>query len=550
MLASLMIKNYAIIDSLEINWPDGLIAITGETGAGKSIMIGALQFVLGARADNKVLRNPDEKCIVEVTFTELEQVKSKIKDLLDGENPDQLIIRREILPNGKSRSFLNDSPVLVSQLNLLAPHLINIHQQFDHLDILEEEIQMDILDNFTGSKDLLTNYQSKYKSYKSLLAQKKQLLESQQKSQSEMDFLQFQLNELEQASLKPNEYAVLEEELNLATKSGEILKNAGSVAQILNDEKGISEQLLQCLQLLKPVRINPILNESYERLDQLRTEIKDIGDELERLNEHTEMSPEKINQMQDRLDLINRLLKKHRLQTDHELIELMEQTGSKIQSFTDLEDQIIDCEKQIKSVSNELKKLSESLTDKRKSKTSELEKAAVRLLQLLGMEFAQFKIELKESPDFTENGKDQIDFLFSANKGSTVKPIKNQASGGELSRLNLVLKSLVAKKSQLPTMIFDEIDTGVSGQVALQMGNILKEMSSNQQLITITHSAQVASRAAHHFYVFKDSSKSITNTRMKKIEKEDRTIEIAKMLSGDPPTDSALKNASELIALN
>ncbi|MBK7303873.1 MAG: DNA repair protein RecN [Saprospiraceae bacterium] len=545
-----MIKNYAIIDSLEINWPDGLIAITGETGAGKSIMIGALQFVLGARADNKVLRNPDEKCIVEVTFTELEQVKSKIKDLLDGENPDQLIIRREILPNGKSRSFLNDSPVLVSQLNLLAPHLINIHQQFDHLDILEEEIQMDILDNFTGSKDLLTNYQSKYKSYKSLLNQKKQLLESQQKSQSEMDFLQFQLNELEQASLKPNEYAVLEEELNLATKSGEILKNAGSVAQILNDEKGISEQLLQCLQLLKPVRINPILNESYERLDQLRTEIKDIGDELERLNEHTEMSPEKINQMQDRLDLINRLLKKHRLQTDHELIELMEQTGSKIQSFTDLEDQIIDCEKQIKSVSNELKKLSESLTDKRKSKTSELEKAAVRLLQLLGMEFAQFKIELKESPDFTENGKDQIDFLFSANKGSTVKPIKNQASGGELSRLNLVLKSLVAKKSQLPTMIFDEIDTGVSGQVALQMGNILKEMSSNQQLITITHSAQVASRAAHHFYVFKDSSKSITNTRMKKIEKEDRTIEIAKMLSGDPPTDSALKNASELIALN
>ena len=550
MLASLMIKNYAIIDSLEINWPDGLIAITGETGAGKSIMIGALQFVLGARADNKVLRNPDEKCIVEVTFTELEQVKSKIKDLLDGENPDQLIIRREILPNGKSRSFLNDSPVLVSQLNLLAPHLINIHQQFDHLDILEEEIQMDILDNFTGSKDLLTNYQSKYKSYKSLLAQKKQLLESQQKSQSEMDFLQFQLNELEQASLKPNEYAVLEEELNLATKSGEILKNAGSVAQILNDEKGISEQLLQCLQLLKPVRINPILNESYERLDQLRTEIKDIGDELERLNEHTEMSPEKINQMQDRLDLINRLLKKHRLQTDHELIELMEQTGSKIQSFTDLEDQIIECEKQIKSGSNELKKLSESLTDKRKSKTSELEKAAVRLLQLLGMEFAQFKIELKESPDFTENGKDQIDFLFSANKGSTVKPIKNQASGGELSRLNLVLKSLVAKKSQLPTMIFDEIDTGVSGQVALQMGNILKEMSSNQQLLTITHSAQVASRAAHHFYVFKDSSKSITNTRMKKIEKEDRTIEIAKMLSGDPPTDSALKNASELIALN
>ncbi|MBK9962755.1 MAG: DNA repair protein RecN [Saprospiraceae bacterium] len=550
MLASLMIKNYAIIDSLEINWPDGLIAITGETGAGKSIMIGALQFVLGARADNKVLRNPDEKCIVEVTFTELEQVKSKIKDLLDGENPDQLIIRREILPNGKSRSFLNDSPVLVSQLNLLAPHLINIHQQFDHLDILEEEIQMDILDNFTGSKDLLTNYQSKYKSYKSLLNQKKQLLESQQKSQSEMDFLQFQLNELEQANLKPNEYAVLEEELNLATKSGEILKNAGSVAQILNDEKGISEQLLQCLQLLKPVRINPILNESYERLDQLRTEIKDIGDELERLNEHTEMSPEKINQMQDRLDLINRLLKKHRLQTDHELIELMEQTGRKIQSFTDLEDQIIDCEKQIKSVSNELKKLSESLTEKRKSKTSELEKAAVRLLQLLGMEFAQFKIELKESPDFTENGKDQIDFLFSANKGSTVKPIKNQASGGELSRLNLVLKSLVAKKSQLPTMIFDEIDTGVSGQVALQMGNILKEMSSNQQLITITHSAQVASRAAHHFYVFKDSSKSITNTRMKKIEKEDRTIEIAKMLSGDPPTDSALKNASELIALN
>ncbi len=253
MLASLLIKNYAIIDALEIHWPGGLIAITGETGAGKSIMIGALQFVLGARADNKVLRNPEEKCIVEVTFNELDLIKPKIFDLLDGENPDQIIIRREILPNGKSRSFLNDSPILVSQLNLLAPYLINIHQQFDHLDILEEDVQMDILDNFTGCKDLLANYQTIYKSYKTLQIQKKQLLESQQKSQAEMDFLQFQLSELEQANLKPNEYAVLEEELSLATKSGEVIKNAGQVAQILNEEKGISEQLLQCLQLLKPV---------------------------------------------------------------------------------------------------------------------------------------------------------------------------------------------------------------------------------------------------------------------------------------------------------
>lgn len=550
MLASLLIKNYAIIDALEIHWPGGLIAITGETGAGKSIMIGALQFVLGARADNKVLRNPEEKCIVEVTFNELDLIKPKIFDLLDGENPDQIIIRREILPNGKSRSFLNDSPVLVSQLNLLAPYLINIHQQFDHLDILEEDVQMDILDNFTGCKDLLAIYQTIYKSYKTLQIQKKQLLESQQKSQAEMDFLQFQLSELEQANLKPNEYAVLEEELSLATKSGEVIKNAGQVAQILNEEKGISEQLLQCLQLLKPVRINPILNESYERIDQLRTEIKDIGDELERLNEHTEMSPEQINQMQERLDLINRLLKKHRLQTDHELMELMAQTRSKIQSFTDLEDQIIDCENQIKLVTEDLKKSSQALSAKRKSKISELEKSATDLLRSLGMEFAQFKIELNAKQEFTESGIDEIDFLFSANKGSSAKPIKNQASGGELSRLNLVLKSLVARKSQLATMIFDEIDTGVSGQVALQMGNILKDMSGNQQIITITHSAQVASRAAHHFYVYKDSSKTITNTRMKKIEKQDRTIEIAKMLSGDPPTDSALKNASELIALN
>ncbi len=549
MLTQLHIKNYAIIDSLDIQWPSDFIAITGETGAGKSIMIGALQFVLGARTDAKVLRNAEEKCVVEVCFDIPLSLQEKITASIDIDDPKQIIIRREILPNGKSRTFINDTPALVTDINQIAPMLISIHQQFDHLDIIDPLFQLTSLDAFAELQTEVKKYQTQFKQYEQLKRNKKELQELHIKAQQEQDFLQFQWEELQQIDLKENEFGTLEEELKIASKSEEILNQTNHASTILNNEKGVLDSVQDILQLLRSVRINPIVNTLYDRLELIQTEIKDIALELESISEHIDTDPKKLLALQQRFDLIIRLMKKHRVQSDHELIQFKQEIESKLNSISHGEDQINQLDLEIKTLHQDLMSHALSISKTRKQKSLELVKRTSPLLRLLGMEFAQFDIKFEETAELNQLGIDAIEFQFTSNKGSSPKALKNQASGGEISRLNLVIKSLVAQKAELPTMIFDEIDTGVSGQVALQMGNILRDMSVHHQVITITHSPQVASRAKHHFFVYKDSTSKLTNTKLKKLEAEERYVEIAKMLSGDPPSSAALINAKELIQL-
>lgn len=549
MLTQLHIKNYAIIDTLDIQWPSDFIAITGETGAGKSIMIGALQFVLGARTDAKVLRNAEEKCVVEVCFDIPLSLQEKITASIDIDDPKQIIIRREILPNGKSRTFINDTPALVTDINQIAPLLISIHQQFDHLDIIDPLFQLTSLDAFAELQTEVKKYQTQFKQYEQLKRNKKELQELHIKAQQEQDFLQFQWEELQQIDLKENEFGTLEEELKIASKSEEILNQTNHASTILNNEKGVIDSVQDILQLLRSVRINPIVNTLYDRLELIQTEIKDIALELESISEHIDTDPKKLLALQQRFDLIIRLMKKHRVQSDHELIQFKQEIESKLNSISHGEDQINQLDLEIKTLHQDLLSHALSISKTRKQKSLELVKHTSPLLRLLGMEFAQFDIKFDTSTELNQLGIDAIEFQFTSNKGSSPKALKNQASGGEISRLNLVIKSLVAQKAELPTMIFDEIDTGVSGQVALQMGNILRDMSVHHQVITITHSPQVASRAKHHFFVYKDSTSKLTNTKLKKLEAEERYVEIAKMLSGDPPSSAALINAKELIQL-
>lgn len=549
MLTQLHIKNYAIIDTLDIQWPSDFIAITGETGAGKSIMIGALQFVLGARTDVKVLRNAEEKCVVEVCFDIPLSLQEKITASIDIDDPKQIIIRREILPNGKSRTFINDTPALVTDINQIAPLLISIHQQFDHLDIIDPLFQLTSLDAFAELQTEVKKYQTQFKQYEQLKRNKKEIQELHIKAQQEQDFLQFQWEELQQIDLKENEFGTLEEELKIASKSEEILNQTNHASTILNNEKGVIDSVQDILQLLRSVRINPIVNTLYDRLELIQTEIKDIALELESISEHIDTDPKKLLALQQRFDLIIRLMKKHRVQSDHELIQFKQEIESKLNSISHGEDQINQLDLEIKTLHQDLMSHALSISKTRKQKSLELVKRTSPLLRLLGMEFAQFDIKFEETAELNQLGIDAIEFQFTSNKGSSPKALKNQASGGEISRLNLVIKSLVAQKAELPTMIFDEIDTGVSGQVALQMGNILRDMSAHHQVITITHSPQVASRAKHHFFVYKDSTSKLTNTKLKKLEAEERYVEIAKMLSGDPPSSAALINAKELIQL-
>ncbi len=549
MLRSLQIRNYAIIDQLEIDWKKDFTVITGETGAGKSIIIGALQLVLGSRSDVKILRNPDEKCLVEVLFQCTPSVQNMLREKLDIEMDEELIIRREILPSGKSRSFINDSPALLSDILQIAPLLLSIHQQFDHLDFFDKNYQLAVLDSFAGLTEHTLKYKKNFKDYQDLLFQKKEIEEKIKQGLIEKEFVEFQFNELDSANLNENELVKLEEELNTVSKSEEIKSNASQSFDLIQKEAGILDQIQISLNLIRNIRINETMKSLYDRLDQLKTELKDISRELEQVADQTEFSPEKIATVNQRIDLLNRLLKKHRVSTDSELIAIRNELQNKLDLITTSDASLEQLNHRIEESKKNLLKEAAQISRERIAKSAELIQKTNQLLLQLGMEFAKFNIQLTETDELKETGKDQIEFLFSANKGSTLRPIKDQASGGELARFNLAIKSQVAQKNEAGCLIFDEIDTGVSGQIALQMGNILKQMSSHQQVICITHSPQVASRANHHYYVYKEHLGKKTNTNIKSLNKTERLNELAKMLSGEPPTKAALKNAMELIEM-
>ena len=548
MLTNLLIRNYAIIDHLELEWPQGMSAITGETGAGKSIIIGAIQFVLGARADSKVLCQPDEKCIVELRFTQLEHQREELSQLEFLDDSEEILIRREILPNGRSRSFVNDSPVTVSDLQTLSPLLIAIHQQFDQLDILDNAVQLEMLDQYLGLQSEVESCGEEYRLWRNLLGEQKHLEEEQRRANEEKDYVEFQYRELHDAALLDNEYTGIEEELALALKAGEILNSARTASELIEGEQGVMDQLNTIGQSMKGILQLPGIGELHQQLQDARSGLKEFNTAFNRLADRTDFDEEKISLLQQRFDLLTRLMKKHRVKSDTALIELRDQLYERLRGFSNVYEEIEKLKKKIDLAYQQLLQRARSISQLRQKKAPGMEPEVTALLQQLGMEFAQFNVGLSQITEPGPTGMDRADFLFSANKGKAPAPIRLQASGGEISRLNLVLKSVISKRSKLPTMIFDEIDTGVSGQVALKMGDILREISAHQQLITITHSPQVASRATHHFLVYKETNSKISNTRLKKLSRDERMTELAKMLSGDPPTPSALKNARELIS--
>jgi len=550
MLKSLYIKNYALIDELQMQWNNGLTAITGETGAGKSIIIGAIQLALGSRADSKVIRNTDQKCIIEAHFVCPTHLKKDLQQAFDLEDGDDIILRREIYPTGKSRSFINDSPRLLTELEGIGAALVAIHQQFDHLDFYDKKFQLEILDLYAGHSDLLGSYQKDFKQYQELIRQKQRLEEQQAHTSKEKEFLEFQLNELNAAQLKAGELGNLEQALVLASKAEDLHQFSLQIHQVLLGENGVEEQLQGCLQQMKHILINDTLNALFDRLENVKLELTEIARELEHIADHSDSNPKALQEINQRLDLLNSLLKKHRKADESELIDYRNEIDEKLSQFESSSDEISNLSSSIAKAEKNLLKAADLLHKQRKQIIPELQEKTIDLLKKLGMEFARIEIQLTTEAGLTETGTDSISFLFSANKGNLPKPLKDQSSGGELARFNLAIKSLISEKQQTTCMIFDEIDTGVSGQIALQMGTILRQIAKNQQVICITHSPQVASRARQHHYVYKEHESSSSQTRMRKLTDQERVIELAKMLSGEPPSKAALSNAKELIAMS
>ncbi len=552
MLHKLTIKNYAIIEQLEIAFSDRMNIITGETGAGKSILLGALSLILGDRADTKVLYDKEEKCVVEADFEiENKDLKSFFElNELDFET--HTIVRREINQSGKSRAFVNDTPVTLNVLKELGEKLMNLHNQHETLDLIKAGFQLQVIDVLARNKALLTDYRQKFLVYKKGLARLNELTELAKSSSAEMDYLHFQLKELAEAKLEAGEQDELEKEQGTLANVEEIKLAVQSAIQILNnDEVSVLGQLIELQGRLRPVKsFNKDILSLSERLQSVYEELKDIGSELENVQDMTSLDPERLELINARLTVIFRLQKKHNAITLDELLKIQKDLEEKISSVEVNSTEIEVLEKQLDKEFKELSTIADQLHAAREKVLRDFQTHVVVLLAKVGMQNSVFKVDIRklEPKQLNENGLTELRFLFSANKGFAPHEIKDVASGGELSRLMLCIKSLVADADALPTMIFDEIDAGISGEVALKVGEIMKKLSRNHQLICITHLPQIARTGDMHLYIYKETRDNRTQTRMKELKGEERIIEIAKMLSGNKLSEASLANARELIA--
>lgn len=549
MLKNIEIQNYAIIDKLNIEFTEGLTIITGETGAGKSILLGALELIRGKRADTKVLFNQDVKCFVEAIFDVKPYGMQPFFEVEGLEYHDEMIIRREIAPNGKSRAFVNDTPVTLDILQQLAAELIDIHQQFDTLDIQKPEFQMQLLDALADNKNLLAAYDALFKRYRQTIKKYINLKEQNHNANQELEFLNFQMQEFIQADIKEDELEDLEASLQRLTATEDIKRCHAAIVQVLDDsDQATNSQLQIVLNQYAGIRdLDPVYLDLYERLVSVREELKDITKEAMRIYDVTEYDEELIQTVSQRLNVINRMLKKHNVTTTKGLLEIADSIQAKLDGFADITGSIEAFEQEIKDIELQLGGIADHLSERRASVTSRLESDVHGLLTMLSMEHAYIKVSLEATEQFTPTGREEVNILFAPNKGSEFLPLKDTASGGEMSRLTLCIKSLVAGAVTLPTWILDEIDAGVSGDVAQKMGTIMSDLSQNHQIICITHSPQIAARAQRHFWVYKFDNDHRTITAIRELSLEDRVIEIAKMLSGNPPTEAAKANARELI---
>lgn len=549
MLQKLYIQNYAIIDEIEINFSSQLNIITGETGAGKSILMGALSLILGERADTSVLMNNQKKCFIEGYFSIDE--KKTVANFLEQhelENEAELVIRREIAANGKSRAFINDTPATLQQLKQLASLLVDLHQQFDTLELGNEDFQREVVDALADNQELLKTYQA---NFKKLQHSKKELTDLQQQKNDfnkEADYNSFLLNELTELSLKENELEDLDNELKILNNSEGIKTALNKVFfELKESEQPIITTLKQLIhQINNYTEINVSIKNVVERLQSSQIELTDIAQEVENINDSIGYDEQRIQEINDKLSLGYKLLKKHGVKTTNELLEIEKQLQQKLQTVLNIDEAINQKQNEIIALEKEATTKANELTLKREKQKKPFEEKVNHLLHQVGMPNAKLKVQLNKTA-LQLYGINETEFLFDANNSNKFESIRKVASGGELSRLMLCIKSLVAQKINLPTLIFDEIDTGISGEAAKQVGIILRELTAKRQVICITHQPQIAGKAHAHFFVYKGIKDNAIKTNIRLLNDDERITAIAKMLSGEKPSAAALESAREMM---
>jgi DNA repair protein RecN (Recombination protein N) len=551
MLQKLNIHNYAIIDKLEIDFSRKLNVITGETGAGKSIIVGALGLILGDRADSTVLVNKEKKCIVEGFFDA--ENKSLVKAFLNDNDLDaasELVLRREISTNGKSRAFINDTPVNLSQLQSLSKLLVDLHQQFDTIELGDNDFQREVMDALAGNATAISSYRKIFIDWQQISRESLLLREQKQQFDKQSDYNRFQLKELAEAGFRENELENIEAELKL-------LSNAEGIKSVLNKAYfELEESEDPIVQQLKSL-YNQLHNfESYhaglgavlERLQSVQIEMKDIAGELSSIGNGIHYDAEKIEQLNERLSNGYKLLKKHGVQSTAGLIAIQQELEEKLRAVLNIDQLIGEKEQASAQMHADALKIAKKISDARQKQVKFFEDSVNKLLSRVGMPNARIKVQISQQPELNRYGIDAVEFLFDANKSGQFQPVRKVASGGELSRLMLCIKSLVAQSIDLPTMIFDEIDTGISGEAARQVGIILKDLAATRQVICITHQPQIAGKADAHYFVYKEIVKDVVKTNIRQLSTDERITTIAKMLSGEKPTAAALENAREMVA--
>ena len=549
MLVKLYVQNYALIKDLDVELEDGLTIITGETGAGKSILLGALSLILGNRADSSVLLEKKEKCVVEGTFNIGEYDLSEFFTANELDYEAVTNLRREINPAGKSRAFINDTPVTINLLKELGEKLIDIHSQHQTLMLHDNSFQLNVIDSFANTSQLKTEYKTKYSNYRNLKHEYSTAKEKAEKNKADLEYFQFQLTQLEDAKLVEGEQEELEKEQELLSHSEEIKLGLSSASTLFSSDTN------SILMLLREARVNlgkvkdflPRGEEIFARTESSFIELNDLANEIERLAVTIDADPHRLAMVNDRLDSIYSLNQKHRVNSLNDLIIKREEIRQQVRSIMTSDERLTELEALLKESTASLKALADNISGKRKNTLNEVEKRITDLLKQLGMPNARFRISLTRLDDFTPSGCDQVDFLFSANKQVEPENLAKIASGGELSRVMLSLKSLLTKNNNLPTIIFDEIDSGVSGEIADKVGQILAGMGKYMQVVNITHLPQVASRGTKHYHVYKDDTGDSTITRVKLLSPDERILEVARLLSGSEVTETAIKNARELL---
>lgn len=548
MLARIFIQNFALIDTLEISLHKGLQVITGETGAGKSIILGALRLILGERADLKSIADSESKSIVEAEFL----VSENFKDFFEENDLDfekSTIIRREILPTGKSRAFVNDVPVTLDILKELSGKLIDIHSQFETSDLFNEEYQFRIIDGLNENKSLIISYQKDFSELKNLQKELDKLKEKLSEGNKESDYKLFLLSELQEANLDEMNLEDLQAKLSMQENAGQISENLSQIlARFDQEEVGILDALLDVRnRLSKAADLSHHFSELNQRFGESFVEVKDILFEIQNEAEKIEINPEILDELNFKINKINSLFQKHHVNSVEELIEIRDQISGEQSGFEELNTFISETEKQISKKKDELEKLSKKLSANRKKSIPVFTEKIENLLKNLGLEKAKIEVRLSESKDFNLFGKENVEILFQANSGFPLKPIQTAISGGERSRVMLAVKKIMAENAELPTLILDEIDTGVSGKIADEMGKVMKEMSENMQMIVITHLAQVAAKGDNNYKVVKEEISGKTQSNIIPLDPKEKLQEIAQLLSGAKITDAALKQAEELM---